>query len=94
MTGRDKKMKRAWAAEPKELTTKMSRDWPCSRSLLAAKMRSLKMVARAGKNMEATNMPAYRGSTCGGHKPVSVATHACWGQVRYQSGNMHHEHVL
>ena len=64
ITGSIKRTNRAWAAEPKEFTTKMSKDWPFSRFLLAAKMRSLKMVASAGKNMELTNEPAYNGSTC------------------------------
>lgn len=64
ITGSIKKMKRACAAEPKELTTKMSNDCPFSRCLVDANMRSLKMVASAGKNMDPTNMHACNGSTC------------------------------
>ena len=63
MTGSSKKTKRAWAAEPKELTTKRSRDRPFNRFLEALKSFSLKIVARAGKNREPTKMAAYLGLT-------------------------------
>ena len=64
MTGSSRKMKSACAAEPKELTTNRSRDCPFNCCLAWLKMRSLKMVARAGKNREPTKRAAYIGLAC------------------------------
>lgn len=72
MTGSSKKMKSACAADPKELTTNRSKDWPFSLCLAWLKMRSLKMVARAGKNIDPTKRPAYTGLTCTASKKLSV----------------------
>lgn len=63
-TGSSSSTPTACAPEPKELTTKMSRGWPSSSSLASAKIFSLMMEARAGKSMEETKMPMYRGSAC------------------------------